>query len=313
MQRPQKAQPGIQGQGGLGGGEGRGDSGLTGRPLRGPSQPDSGMEEGTRRGSPGHFQQRSRAEGQERRWPHRPPVPGDRRVEDGTGFLGGEFRSMSLTCRRQLVDRQHSSLSIVRQCAPLGVSRSGLYYRPKGVSREDLALMQAMDRQYLEAPFYGWRRMKAWLVRQGCQVSRKRVQRMMRIMGLRAIYRLPRTSRPAPVIGSIPTCWKMSKWLSPTRYGRRTSPICPWPGGSSTWWPGGCPTPWRRTAASRRCRTRWAGADPRYSTPTVAACPPAGSSPKCSGTFRDHEVRISMDGKGRYADNIFVERLWRTV
>ena len=104
---------------------------------------------------------------------------------------------MSLTWRSQLVDRKHPSLSIVRQCALLGVSRSGLYYRPKGVSREDLALMQAMDRQYLEAPFYGSRRMKAWLVRQGCQVSRKREQRMMRIMGLRAIYRRPRTSRSA--------------------------------------------------------------------------------------------------------------------
>ena len=74
---------------------------------------------------------------------------------------------MSLARRRQLVDGEHPSLSITRQCALLGVSRSGLYYRPKGVSREDLALMQAMDRQYLETPFYGSRRMKAWLVRQG--------------------------------------------------------------------------------------------------------------------------------------------------
>ena len=105
---------------------------------------------------------------------------------------------MSLARRRQLVDGEHQPLSIARQCALLGVSRSGLYYRPKGVSREDLALMQAMDRQYPETPFYGLRRMKAWLVRQGCQVSRKRVQRLMRIMGLRAIYRRPRTSRAAP-------------------------------------------------------------------------------------------------------------------
>ena len=75
---------------------------------------------------------------------------------------------MSLTRRRQLADREHPSLSIARQCVLLGVSRSGLYYRPKGVSRKDLALMQTMDRQYLETPFYGSRRMKAWLERQGC-------------------------------------------------------------------------------------------------------------------------------------------------
>ena len=80
----------------------------------------------------------------------------------------------------------------------MGVSRSSLYYRPKETPPGDLSLMQAMDRQYLETPFYGSRRMKASLVRQGMTVSRKRVQRLMRIMGLRAIYRQPRTSQPTP-------------------------------------------------------------------------------------------------------------------
>ena len=100
--------------------------------------------------------------------------------------------------RRELVDRQHRFLSIVRQCALLGVSRSSLYYRPKETSRQDLSLMRDLDRQYLETPFYGSRRMKASLERQGTPVSRKRVQRLMRVMGLRAIYWRPRTSQPAP-------------------------------------------------------------------------------------------------------------------
>ena len=100
--------------------------------------------------------------------------------------------------RRELVDRQHGSLSIVRQCALLGVSRSSLYYRPRETSQQDLSLMQAMDHQYLETPFYGSRRMRASLDRQDMPVSRKRVQRLMRLMGLRAIYRQPRTSQPAP-------------------------------------------------------------------------------------------------------------------
>ena len=69
---------------------------------------------------------------------------------------------MSLAQRRKMVDREYSSLSIARQCALLGVSRSGLYYRPKGASDNDLSLMQAMDRQYPETPFYGSRRMEAW-------------------------------------------------------------------------------------------------------------------------------------------------------
>ena len=99
--------------------------------------------------------------------------------------------------RRELVDRQHRSLSIVRQCALLGVSRSSLHYRPKETSRQDLSLMRELDRQYLETPFYGSRRMKASLGRQALPASRKRVQRLMRLMGLRAIYRQPRTSQPA--------------------------------------------------------------------------------------------------------------------
>ena len=105
---------------------------------------------------------------------------------------------MSLAQRRGMVDREHLLLSIARQCALLGVARSSLYYRPREASGENLALMQALDRQYLDTPFYGSRRMKVWLAREGIPVSRKRVQRLMRVMGLRAIYRSPRTSRPAP-------------------------------------------------------------------------------------------------------------------
>ena len=89
---------------------------------------------------------------------------------------------MSPAERRELVDRQRRHLSIVRQCQLMGVSRSSLYYRPKGTPPGDLSLMQAMDRQYLETPFYGSRRMKASLDRQGLPVSRKRVQRLMSLI-----------------------------------------------------------------------------------------------------------------------------------
>ena len=106
--------------------------------------------------------------------------------------------------RREMVDREHPSLPIVGQCALLGVSRSSIYYRPQGASEAGLSLMREIDRQYLETPFYGSRRMKVWLERQGKQVSRKRVQRLMRVMGLRAIYRRPRTSRPAPGVRVYP-------------------------------------------------------------------------------------------------------------
>ena len=114
---------------------------------------------------------------------------------------------MSLAQRRKMVDREHPSLSMTRQCALLGVSRSGLYYRSRGTSEEDLALMQAMDRQYLETPFFGSRRMRVCLDRQGMVVGRKRVQRLMCTMGGCG----PSTGGPASAgrrrsVGSILTC-----------------------------------------------------------------------------------------------------------
>ena len=105
---------------------------------------------------------------------------------------------MSPARRRQMVDRQRPSLSLVRQCVLLGMSRSSIYYGSKAASAEDLSLMGEIDRQYLETPFIGSRRMKAWLGRRGMLVNRKRVQRLMRAMGLRAIYRRPSTSRRVP-------------------------------------------------------------------------------------------------------------------
>ena len=97
-----------------------------------------------------------------------------------------------------MVDCWHPSLSVVRQYRLLGISRSGLYYQPKAISEEDLALMELIDRQYLLIPFYGSRKMAAWLKSQGQKVNRKRVRRLMRTMGLKAIYRRPRTTKAVP-------------------------------------------------------------------------------------------------------------------
>ena len=102
---------------------------------------------------------------------------------------------MSRERRREMVDREHPALPMGRQCALLGISRSSMYYRPRGTSPEDLAVMKAIDHQYLVTPFYGSRRMTVWLSRQGYSPSWKRVERLMRTMGLAAIYRRPRTQQ----------------------------------------------------------------------------------------------------------------------
>jgi putative transposase len=101
----------------------------------------------------------------------------------------------SAESRRLLVDEGHAELSIRRQCELLGLSRSSFYYEPAEVSAEDLRLMRLIDEPYTARPFYGSRRMAVWLGQQGEDVYRKRVQRLMRVMGLEAIYPKPRLSQ----------------------------------------------------------------------------------------------------------------------
>ena len=105
---------------------------------------------------------------------------------------------MSRKQRQALIDREHRKVSLARQCTLLDISRASLYYQPTTPSAEDLELMALMDRQYLKTPFYGSRKMQAWLQGQGHPVGRKKIRRMMRLMGLEAIYRRPNISKPIP-------------------------------------------------------------------------------------------------------------------
>ena len=223
--------------------------------------------------------------------------------------------------RRELVDRRHRGLSVVRQCQLLGVSRSSFYYRAKGTSPRDLTLMREIDRQYLETPFYGSRRMRASLERQGKPVSRKRVQRLMRLMGLRAIYRQPRTSRPAPeqrvypyllrdmTITRANQVWAADITYLPMARGFlylvavmdwHSRYVVSW-GLSNTLEAGFC------AGALREALSR--GRPEVFNTDQGSQF----TSREFTQILQDHWVRISMDGRGRYQDNIFVERLWRTV
>src|SRR2546426_11064786 len=104
---------------------------------------------------------------------------------------------MSRAERLALIDRHEPALPVTRQCGLMTVSRSSVYRPPAPASDEDLAIMALIDRQYLARPYYGSRRMAAWLATQGHPVNRKRVQRLMRLIGLVAIYHRPSTSKPA--------------------------------------------------------------------------------------------------------------------
>jgi len=223
--------------------------------------------------------------------------------------------------RRAVVDRQHPSLSVVRQCKLLGISRSGLYYQPAGISQEDLTLMKLIDRQYLATPFYGARRMAAWLRNQGYQINRKRVRRLMRIMGLKAIYRRPRTSKPAPGHKVYPYLLSGMEITRPNQVWAADITYIPMARGFLYLvvimdWYSRYVLSWRlsNTLDVGFCVDALEEAL-RKGRPDIFNTDQGAQFTGESFTrlLQQHEVRISMDGKRRYSDNLFIERLWRTV
>jgi len=220
-----------------------------------------------------------------------------------------------------VVDRRHPSLSIVRQCRLLDISRSGLYYQPKKISEEDLTLMKLIDRQYLATPFYGARKIAAWLKSQGHRANRKRIRRLMRIMGLKAIYRRPRTSQPAPGHKIYPYLLSGLKITRPNQVWAADITYIPMARGflylvaiidvysryvlswrlSNTLDAGFC------VEALKEALKK--GGPDIFNTDQGAQF----TSEAFTGLLEQHGVRISMDGKGSYNDNLFIERLWRTV
>ena len=228
---------------------------------------------------------------------------------------------MSRERRRQMVDREHPALSTVRQCALLSISRSSVYYRPRGTSSKNLAMMKLIDQQYLTTPFYGSRRMKVWLGREGHSVNRKRVRRLMRTMGLQAIYRRPRTSKPGPghkvypyLLGGMEITRPNQVWAADITY-------IPMARGfhylvAIMDWYTRYVVAWRlsNTLDADFCvetleEALGKGRPETFNTDQGSQFTGDGFT----GLLKQHGVRISMDGKGRYTDNIFVERLWRTV
>jgi len=220
-----------------------------------------------------------------------------------------------------VVDRRHPSLSIVRQCRLLDISRSGLYYQPKGISEEDLTLMKLIDRQYLATPFYGARKIAAWLKSQGQRVNRKRVRRLMRIMGLKAIYRRPRTSKPAPGHKIYPYLLSGMRITRPDQVWAADITYIPMARGflylvAIIDWYSRYVLSWRlsNTLDAGFCVKALEEAL-RKGKPEIFNTDQGAQfiSEAFTGLLKQHGVKISMDGKGSYNDNLFIERLWRTV
>jgi putative transposase len=221
-----------------------------------------------------------------------------------------------------LVDGDHPRISIVRQCELVGIARSTYYYTGKGEKPLNLELMRIMDEQFLKTPWYGSRQMARHLRRQGYKVGRKRMRRLMRKMGLSAIYQGPRTSQPHPeneiypyllrdlTIEEANHVWCTDITYIPMRRGFlylvaimdwATRAVLSWRL-SNTMDPGFCVEALKEALA-------------KHGPPEIFNSDQGSqfTSNDFTRVLKDANVQISMDGKRRWMDNVFVERLWRSL
>jgi putative transposase len=212
-------------------------------------------------------------------------------------------------------------LSIVQQCELAGLARSSLYYEPVGDSAEDLELMRRIDEQYTRTPFYGSRRMAFELSKPGKKINRKRVQRLMQRMGLEAIYPKPRLSNPAPGHRIYPYLLRGVKIERPNQVWSTDITYIRLRGGfiylvAVIDWYSRYVLSWEVsvTLDTGFCLSAldWALKD---STPEIFNSDQGAqfTSDEFTSRLKDRGIKISMDGRGRALDNVFVERLWRSV
>jgi len=229
---------------------------------------------------------------------------------------------MSRDRRKALVSVEYPRLSVVRQCALVDISRSSYYHVPNGENEYNLELMRKIDRQFLETPFYGSRQMARHLRRQGCAVGRTRIRRLMRRMGLQAIYQKPRTSTPNARHRVYPYLLRglsieraNQVWCADITY-------IPMPRGflylvAVMDWHTRAVLSWRLSNSmdSGFCVEALAEALFRYGTPEIFNTDQGSqfTSEEFTDTLSGAGIRISMDGKGRWMDNVFIERLWRSL
>jgi putative transposase len=229
---------------------------------------------------------------------------------------------MSRADRLKLVDDSDRTLSIARQCALLKVARSTHYYRPQGVGDDDLGLMRRIDELYLKWPFYGARRVAAELRGEGFAVGRKRIRRLMRLMGLEPIYQKPNTSRKQPGHAIYPYLLRTLAIDRPDQVWCADITYIPMARGfvylvAIMDWHSRYVLAWRLSIAMETdfCVEALREALQRFGQPDIFNTDQGAQFTAAAFTdvLAARGVRISMDGKGRYLDNIFIERLWRSL
>lgn len=221
-----------------------------------------------------------------------------------------------------MVENEESSLSITQQCRILSIHRSGLYYKPCSESEENLTILRLLDEQYFKTPFYGVRKLTALLNQQGFTINRKRVKRLMELMGWQTLYRYKSTSKPDKQNRLYPyllkglkvtranQVWAMDITYVPMRKGfmylcavidLHTRYVVNWS--------------LSNTMTAEWCKQVAEEAMESHGNPDIFNTDQGSqfTSEVFTELMKQRNIQISMDGKGRAIDNIFIERLWRTV
>lgn len=221
-----------------------------------------------------------------------------------------------------MVQPEHEELSVRQQCALLHLARSNLYYEPVEVQAEELALMRHIDRLYLEHPYYGSRRMTVVLKQEGLLLNRKRVQRLMRLMGLEGMAPGPSTSRAHPEHPRFPYLLRNLEILRPDQVWASDITYVPLERGWAYLvvimdWFSRAVLSFRlsNTLGVEFCLEALEEALSQWGPPELFNTDQGAqfTAIEWVAVLLAHEVRVSMDGKGRWMDNVFVERLWRSL
>jgi putative transposase len=220
-----------------------------------------------------------------------------------------------------MIDREHD-LPITKQAEALNISRSSIYYLPRPVPDSDLAIMRRLDELHLEFPFAGSRMLRGLLAAEGCKIGRRHVKTLMRRMGIEALYRRPRTSKPEPGHNIFPYLLRGIEIARPNQVWAMDITYIPMERGYVYLtvvldWFSRRVLSWRLsiTMEASFCIEALEEALARYGKPDIFNTDQGSqfTGQAFTGVLASHGIAISMDGKGAWRDNVFVERLWRSV
>jgi putative transposase len=223
--------------------------------------------------------------------------------------------------RKAMIDREHD-LPISKQAEALNISRGSVYYLPRPVPPKDLALMQRLDRLHLEFPFAGSRMLRGLLAAEGCKIGRRHVKTLMRRMGIEALYRRPRTTQPEPGHKIYPYLLRGMEITRPNQVWAMDITYIPMARGFVYLavvldWATRRVLSWRLsiTMEAAFCVATLEDALARHGKPEIFNTDQGSqfTGAAFTGVLTDNGIAISMDGRGAWRDNVFVERLWRSV